>query len=84
MIVITDGLPTHGSSKMNPVVHTSYSVNKAKNMGIHVFGIGVNNAFNTNDGVRMFGQNQFAVIGDVAGTLPLLAKKLRKFLQKVS
>lgn len=83
MFVITDGVPTHGSTNLTAIEHTSYSVKLTRNMGIDVFGIGIMNAFTEKVGNDIFGKGNYAVIQGIKETLPILVTKLKKYLQRM-
>lgn len=84
MFVITDGQPTHGSNQMPSVEHTAHTIKLLHKRGIKVFGIGILNAFDQVTGTKIFGDGNFVVINDIAGSLSVLTHKLRKYLQKAS
>ncbi len=84
MFVITDGQPTHGSKNMHSVEHTAHTIKLLNRRGIKVFGIGILNAFSSETGSKIFGDGNFAVINDIAGSLSILTHKLRKYLAKAS
>lgn len=84
MFVICDGGPTHAPDGMTPKQHTAKIINKLRQKGIKVYGIGILNAFDNNTGNDIFGEGNFTVINDIAGSLPVLCNRMRKFLQKTS
>lgn len=84
MFVITDGEPTNGRNGLNPEEHTAKTIKMLRNRGIKVFGIGILNAFNDATGKKLFGEGNYMVINDIAGTLPVLTTRLRKYLQTSS
>lgn len=84
MFVITDGEPTHGRYGLTAEEHTAKTIKLLRSRGIKVFGIGILNAFNEATGKKIFGEGNFMVINDIAGTLPVLTTRLRKYLQTAS
>ena len=84
MFVITDGQPTHGKGHMSSNQHTAHIIKLLRGKGIKVFGVGILNAFNEATGKEIFGEGNFCVINDIAGTLPILTNRLRKYLQSSS
>ena len=84
LFVITDGEPTMGCARKTPIQFTAHAVKKARDLGVHTYGIGVLNAFTDKVGKEIFGDGNFAVIDDIAGTLPILTNKIKRYLQRVS
>lgn len=84
MFVICDGGPTHAPDGMTPKQHTAKVIQKLRQKGIKVYGIGILNAFDESTGNEIFGEGNFSVIDDVAGSLPVLCNRMRKYLQKTS
>lgn len=84
LFVITDGEPTVGCARKNPVQFTAHAVKKARSLGVNTYGIGVLNGFTDTIGKEIFGDGNFAVINDIAGTLPILINKIKRYLQKIS
>jgi len=83
LFVVTDGEPNHTpTSTMNGYEHTRYCCDILRRRGIQVFGIGIANAFGNSIGDRLFGNGQYCVINDVAGTLNILVNRVRTFLQR--
>jgi hypothetical protein len=84
MFVLTDGQPTHGGKTMNSTQFTAHMIQKLKQKGIQVYGIGMCNGFSENEGKELFGEGNFTVINNVKDSLFVLVNKMRKFLQKAS
>jgi len=83
LFVITDGEPNAtASSTMDGYQHTNYCCNLLRSRGINVFGIGIDKAFGNSSGERLFGQNNFVVIDNVANTLNILTNSLRNFFKR--
>lgn len=83
LFVVTDGVPNcTPTPTMDGYEHTRYCCDILRKRGIQVFGIGIANAFGDSIGNRLFGEGQFCVINDVAGTLKILVNKVRGFLQR--
>lgn len=84
MFVITDGEPNMTPTPtMNGYQHTNHCCELLRKRGIHVYGIGIANAFGSDIGQRLFGAGNFTVIGDVQSTLNVLTNSLRNFLKKM-
>ena len=84
LFVITDGEPNcTPTPTMDGYQHTRHCCELLRKRGIHVYGIGVANAFGNTNGERLFGAGQFCVINDVSSTLNVLVNKVRSFLQKM-
>jgi hypothetical protein len=84
LFVVTDGEPNCSPTPtMDGYQHTRHCCELLRKRGIHVYGIGVANAFGVTNGERLFGAGQFCVINDIAGTLNILVGKVRSFLQRM-
>jgi len=84
LFVVTDGEPNcTPTPTMDGYQHTRHCCDLLRKRGIHVYGIGIANAFGNTNGERLFGAGQFCVINDVAGTLNVLVNRVRGFLQKM-
>jgi hypothetical protein len=84
LFVITDGMPNATPTPtMSGVEHTYHCCNLLRKRGIHVYGIGVANAFDKAQGDRLFGPGQHVTINDVGGTLNVLVNRVRNFLQRM-
>lgn len=84
LFVVTDGEPNcTPTPTMDGYQHTKHCCELLRKRGIHVYGIGVANAFGNSNGERLFGAGQFCVINDVAGTLNVLVNRVRSFLQRM-
>lgn len=80
MFVISDGQPAGsrygGNSAMNHVKNVSDSCRK--NLGIEVYGIGIDSAYTESTGSKMYGDGRFVVLQDVASSLPTMTRFIRQ------
>jgi len=84
LFVITDGEPNMTPTPtMNGYEHTNHCCELLRKRGIHVYGIGIANAFGPNVGQMLFGNNNFTIINDVQSTLNVLTNSLRNFFKKM-
>ena len=84
LFVITDGEPNRvPTATMNGVQHTRHCVDILRKRGIHVYGIGVADAFDNSVGDSLFGAGQFCVLKDVKSALPVLVNRMRTFLRRM-
>lgn len=83
MFVISDGQPSGDDYCGDEAFeHTSVCVKNARKQGIHVFGIGICNAFDESIGDRLYGKGNYVVLQDVKTSLKVMVNKLKQFLAK--
>lgn len=83
MLIISDGCPGgYGYGGLSAIEHTSNQVNIARKQGIEVFGIGIENAFDSDTGENLYGKRNFVVLSDTSSSLRVMAAKLKQFLAK--
>lgn len=80
LIVISDGSPAgHGYNGEEAWNHVHNSAEKARSTyGCHVYGIGVDNAYNSVLGDKMYGRDNYVVLDDVKSSLMVLARFIRQ------
>lgn len=84
LFVITDGEPNMTPTPtMNGYQHTHHCCELLRKRGIHVFGIGIANAFGPDVGQMLFGSGNFTILNDVQSTLNVLTNSLRNFFKKM-
>lgn len=85
MFVISDGQPAGsrygGNSAMTHVKNVSDSCRK--NLGIEVYGIGIDSAYTESTGSKMYGDGHFVVLQDVVSSLPTMARFIRQVAMKM-
>jgi hypothetical protein len=81
MLVISDGQPAaDGYGGWPAIIHTNKCIQDARKKGIKVFGIGVQNAFSSDIGDKMYGKGNYVVLTDTSSSLRVMVSKLKQFL----
>jgi hypothetical protein len=81
MLVISDGQPAaHGYGGWEAINHTAKCIKEARKKGIKVFGIGVQNAFSSDIGDKMYGKGNYVVLADTSSSIRVMISKLKQFL----
>ena len=84
VFVISDGLPSAFDYDMpSSRDHVADSASFCRSIyKIDVYGIGIDNAFENEDGEKMYGEGNFIVLGDVASSIGVMTSFLRKVATK--
>ena len=83
LFVITDGVPYgHGYHDYKAINHTASCVNKLREAGVEVYAIGIDEAFEQEQGISLFGKNNFVILKDVKSSLAILARQIKNLFSK--
>jgi len=80
MFVISDGQPAgtfYGGSTARKHMKKVSDACRSK-LGVEVYGIGIDNAYENKYGNEMYGQDNFVVLGDVFSSLPVMSRFIRQ------
>ena len=81
LIVVSDGQPSgrfYGGAQ-DAIYHTSETVRHWQDNHVNIFGIGIANAMKNEIAEYLYGPNNWTVIPDVIGSLPIITK----FIQQI-
>ena len=83
MFVISDGQPAGGGYGGSPAYKHMRSVSAAcEKKGVEVYGVGIENAYGNEIGVRMYGENRFVVLKDIKSSLGIMTRFIRQVAMK--
>jgi hypothetical protein len=80
MFVISDGQPAgsnYGGSRARKHMRKVADACRSK-LGVEVYGIGIDSAYENATGNEMYGQGNFVVLQDVTSSLPIMARFVRQ------
>lgn len=80
MFVISDGQPAgscYGGSTARKHMKKVSDACRSK-LGVEVYGIGIDNAYENRHGNEMYGQDNFVVLEDVSSSLPIMSRFIRQ------
>jgi nitric oxide reductase activation protein len=82
LFVLTDGVPYgRGYEPKVSVAHTRGCVQKVIDSGIDFLAIGIEDAFDEDQGKAIYGKDNFVLLQDVSSSLQILIRQIKKLFE---